>query len=73
MAQLSIAWCCKNKDVSVCLFGASRIEMLIDNLKCIDVIPKLTAEVEKDIEAIWETKPAQETDYSTFKPLPDRR
>ena len=35
----------KNDDVSTVILGASKTEQVIENLKAIDVIPKLTPEV----------------------------
>lgn len=51
LAQLSIAWCLKNPDVSTVILGASRPSQLTENLKALDVVPKLDADVMKRIEA----------------------
>jgi len=74
-AQLCIAWTMKLKDMSCVLLGASRVEQLVDNLKCMDVVPKLTPEVLQKIEDVWKTKPEQEMNYVSVPrgPLPDRR
>ena len=50
MAQLALAWVIINPDVSTTVTGASKREQLIDNLKCLDVIPKLTIEIQRRIE-----------------------
>ncbi|MGH9097410.1 MAG: aldo/keto reductase, partial [Acidimicrobiales bacterium] len=52
MAQLSIAWCAKNPHVSSVITGASRVEQVRENLKALDVIPKLTDDVLGRIDAI---------------------
>jgi aryl-alcohol dehydrogenase-like predicted oxidoreductase len=52
LAQLSIAWCARNPDVSTVILGASRVEQLHENLGALDVLPLLTDEV---LERIDET------------------
>jgi voltage-dependent potassium channel beta subunit len=51
MSQLAIAWCLKNPHVSTVILGASRVSQLHENLKSLEVVPKLTAEVMTAIEA----------------------
>ena len=57
MAQLSIAWCLKNPQVSTVILGATNKQQLLDNLGSMDVLSKLTDEVMKQIEEIVQTKP----------------
>ena len=57
-AALSIAWCIKNPNVSTAILGATKKQQLLDNLKALDVVEKLTPEVMEKIEAIIKTKPA---------------
>ena len=57
MASLSIAWCIKNPHVTTAILGATKKEQLLDNLKAIEVMEKLTPEVLEKIEDIMETKP----------------
>ena len=57
MAQLSIAWCLKNPHVSTVILGATNKQQLLDNLGSLDILPKLTDEVMKQIEEIVKTKP----------------
>jgi voltage-dependent potassium channel beta subunit len=45
LAQMSIAWCCKNPNVSTVILGASRASQLKENLESLDVIAKLTPDV----------------------------
>ena len=52
LAQLSIAWCAKNPHVSSVITGASRVEQVHENLKALEVIPKLTSDVLARIDAI---------------------
>lgn len=58
MTQLALAWVAKNEDVSTVILGASKPEQIIDNLKALDVLPKLTPEVMKSIDDILDNKPA---------------
>ena len=50
LAQLSIAWCAKNPNVSTVITGASRASQVVENFAAIDVIELLTPEVMERIE-----------------------
>jgi len=52
LAQLSLAWCLKNPDVSTVITGASRPAQVQENMKALDVVPRLTPDVVARIEAI---------------------
>ncbi len=54
VAQLSIAWCVLNPNVSSVITGASRVEQVTENMKALDVVPKLTPEVVARIEKLVE-------------------
>lgn len=56
-AALSIAWCIKNPNVSTAILGATKKEQLLDNLKALDALEKLTPTVMEKIEGIMKTKP----------------
>jgi voltage-dependent potassium channel beta subunit len=45
LAQLSIAWCAANPNVSSVILGASRVSQLEENLGALEVLPKLDDEV----------------------------
>jgi voltage-dependent potassium channel beta subunit len=51
-AQLAIAWCAKNPNVSSVITGASRVAQVTDNMKSLALLPKLTPEVMAAIDAI---------------------
>lgn len=51
MAQLAIAWCAVNPNVSTVITGASRPQQVVDNFGAIDVLPALTPEVLERIDA----------------------
>lgn len=53
-----MAWTAKNPNTSTVILGASRPEQVVDNLKALEVIPKLTPEILDKIEAILDNKPA---------------
>jgi voltage-dependent potassium channel beta subunit len=57
LPQLAIAWCLLNKNVSTVILGASKTSQLEENLKALDVLPKLTTEIEASIENILANKP----------------
>ena len=57
LATLSIAWCIRNKHVTTAILGATKEEQLLENLKALDVLPKLTDEVMTKIDEIMGTKP----------------
>ncbi|HEY9364819.1 MAG TPA: aldo/keto reductase [Chitinophagaceae bacterium] len=57
LAALSIAWCIHNPHVTTAILGATRKEQLTENLKALDVLPKLDADIIDRIEKIVQTKP----------------
>ena len=59
MTHLALAWAIKNDNVSTCILGASKPEQVVENLKALDVLPKLTAEVMKKIDDILDNVPAK--------------
>ena len=52
LAQMSLAWCLKNPNVSTVITGASRAAQVHENMKALDVLPKLTDEVMNRISTI---------------------
>ncbi len=54
LAQLALAWCARNPNVSTVITGASRPEQVEENMKALDVLPRLTDEVAERMEAIVE-------------------
>ena len=52
-AQLAIAWCSKNPRVSTVITGASRVEQIRENMKALEVLPKLTPQVMAQIDGIF--------------------
>lgn len=57
LATLSIAWCISNPNVTTAILGATKEEQLKENLKALDIVPKLTPEVLERIDETMQTKP----------------
>jgi voltage-dependent potassium channel beta subunit len=57
LANLSIAWCIKNPNVTTAILGATKLEQLKQNLQSLSVMNLLTDEVMQKIEDIMQTKP----------------
>jgi voltage-dependent potassium channel beta subunit len=62
VAQLALAWCLKNPNVSTVITGASRASQVAENMKALDVVPLLREDVIQKIEAILDNKPEPEED-----------
>ena len=58
LATLAIAWCIHNPNVTSAILGATKEAQLLENLKALEVYPKLTSEIINRIEAVMKTKPA---------------
>jgi aryl-alcohol dehydrogenase-like predicted oxidoreductase len=52
LAQMSLAWCLRNPRVSSVITGASRPTQVVENMKSLDVVDKLTPEVMARIDAV---------------------
>lgn len=57
LSTLAIAWCLGNPNVTSAILGATKEEQLTENLKALEVLPKLDALVMEQIESIMETRP----------------
>lgn len=49
-SQLALAWCLRNPNVSTVITGASRLEQLQENLKALEILPRLTQPVLEEID-----------------------
>ncbi|MEX2536824.1 MAG: aldo/keto reductase [Trueperaceae bacterium] len=63
-AQLALAWCLKNPNVSSVITGASKPEQVEQNMKALELVDRLTPQVLERIEEIVGSRP---------KALPDAR
>jgi voltage-dependent potassium channel beta subunit len=52
LAQMSLAWCLTNPRVSTVITGASRPAQVVENMKALDIVGKLTPDVLARIEAV---------------------
>ena len=59
-AQLALAWCLKNPNVSTVITGATSVKQLKENMKAAEVAPKITLEVLEKIDKAFGVK--QEVD-----------
>lgn len=57
LPSLAIAWCISNPNVTTAILGATKESQLTENLKALEVVPLLTAEVLVKIDEIMGTKP----------------
>ncbi|GAB7349954.1 hypothetical protein MBLNU459_g0647t3 [Dothideomycetes sp. NU459] len=57
-ASLAYAWVLKNPNVASAITGASREQQIFDAVKSLDVVPKLTDEIMKEIDEVLGNKPA---------------
>ena len=62
LSQLAIAWCLTNPYVSSVITGASRVEQVHENMKASEVVGKLTPEILKKIDVIFEVAPEEDED-----------
>jgi len=63
MAQLALAWCLTNEDVSTVITGASRPEQVTENMAALKIAEQITPDVQETIEAILDNQPAAEQNW----------
>jgi aryl-alcohol dehydrogenase-like predicted oxidoreductase len=56
---LAIAWCAKFQYTSTVILGASRLSQLQENIKSLNILPKLTPEIMEEIDKILANKPTR--------------
>jgi voltage-dependent potassium channel beta subunit len=52
LAQLAIAWCARNPQVSTVITGATTVDQVNENLQSLAVVPKLTDSILKSIDEV---------------------
>jgi voltage-dependent potassium channel beta subunit len=57
LAQLGLAWCLKNPNVSTVITGASRAAQVHENMKALAVVPQLSEDIMDRIEQVLDNKP----------------
>jgi voltage-dependent potassium channel beta subunit len=63
MAQLALAWCLTNPDVSTVITGASKPSQVEENMQAIELVDKLSDEILTRIEEILDNKPEPPGDF----------
>ncbi len=63
IAQLSLAWCLQNPNVSTVITGASRPSQVNENMKAVQVLDKLDDDINKTIAAVLDNAPSPEIDW----------
>ena len=58
LTSMSLAWCLKNPNVSSVILGATKPHQLEENLKSLEVLPKLTTELMEKINEVMGNKPS---------------
>jgi len=61
--QLALAWAAKNENVSTVILGATKVEQIHDNCKALKLLPKLTPELMKEIEAVLDNTPKKPSTF----------
>ena len=65
LAQLALAWCLLNPDVSTVITGASRPEQVSENMKALEVVERIDEAMLLRIEEILDNEPDSEIDWRT--------
>lgn len=63
LAQMALAWCLKNPNVSTVITGASRPEQVKENMKAMEAVQRLDQDVMARIEEVLKNKPEAEEDF----------
>lgn len=63
VSALALAWVARNPNTSTVILGASRPEQVLENLKALEVLPKLTEELMGRIEEVLDNKPEPQPTY----------
>ncbi len=63
LAQLALAWCLTNPNVSTVITGASKASQVTENMQALEVVSKLTPDVLQRIEQILNNKPELVGDF----------
>jgi len=63
LAQLALAWCLKNPNVSTAITGASKPEQIKENMQALDMVTKLTPDIIEKIETVLQNKPKPDIDW----------
>jgi len=65
LAQLALAWCLKNPNVTTVITGASRKEQVEENMKSLEISKRITPEILANIEKVLGNKPTPTMRYKS--------
>ena len=63
MAQMALAWCLKNPNVSTVITGASKPQQVVENMKSLEIAEKITPQIMEHIESVLGNKPEKEPEW----------
>ncbi|KAM8862477.1 voltage-gated potassium channel subunit beta-2-like isoform 2-T2 [Spinachia spinachia] len=63
LPQLAIAWCLRNEGVNSVLLGATRTDQLMENIRAIKVLPKLSQSIVIEVDNLLGNKPLSKKDF----------
>ena len=66
LPQLALAWCVNNPNVSTVITGASKPEQVVENMKALDIVDRLTYDHMTRIEAILDNTPNAPANWRTM-------
>jgi len=72
-AQLALAWCLANHDVSTVILGFTRLEQVDENMKALELYQKWNTDIEKKVREIFSNDPESDMDWRKWVPLESRR
>jgi len=72
-AQLALAWAIANRDVSTAILGATKESQLEENVKAVEIVSKITPQVEERIRKILNNDSEQFINFNNLMPYPSRR
>jgi len=58
MAQLALAWCLKNPNVSTVITGATTTDQVKENMQALEAMTSLNEEIMERIEGVLGNKPS---------------
>uniref|UniRef100_A0A3B5AJY3 Voltage-gated potassium channel subunit beta-1 n=1 Tax=Stegastes partitus TaxID=144197 RepID=A0A3B5AJY3_9TELE len=63
LPQLAIAWCLRSERVNSVLLGASKTEQLMENIRAIQILPKLSLSIVSEVNGILGNRPYSKKDF----------
>jgi aryl-alcohol dehydrogenase-like predicted oxidoreductase len=73
MAQLAMAWCIRNPDISTAITGTSSPAQLEETIKAVEIMKKITNEIDSRIEKAFTNTPEGKMNFLKGKKSKSRR